>query len=99
MPILGFAILGNFNLALQIIAILLIFPQVILKYMLAHDSNDKVSFELKVIMISFSFIFALLGFFLSPIIISEFFEQHVPVISAIQLMSFAVMPRTISLIY
>ena len=38
-PILGFALLGNYSLALQVVAILFVIPGIVFKYTLSHDAT------------------------------------------------------------
>ena len=46
-PMLGLSVLGNYSFALQILGILLIFPNVIYKYTLPQDSSGKSTFVIK----------------------------------------------------
>ena len=49
-PILGFAILGNYNLALQIINMMLIFPSIFYKYLLPQESTGVKNKKSKIIL-------------------------------------------------
>lgn len=98
-PILGVAILGNYSLAGQIIAILIMLPSVIFKFILPNYIDGKISPRLKRNTILLSFFLVFLGVFISPIFIQEFFEQYTEVIDMIQIMSFAVIPITINQFY
>jgi O-antigen/teichoic acid export membrane protein len=98
-PILGFALLGNYALAIQIIGIFFIFSQIVFKYTLSEDSTGNKNKKLKEISILFSIGIAIIGFFLSPIIIPELFPKYIEAISAIQIMVFSTIPVSVGLIY
>tara|TARA_Y100000590_G_scaffold115951_1_gene132335 strand:+ start:27865 stop:29007 length:1143 start_codon:yes stop_codon:yes gene_type:complete len=95
-PILGLALLGNYSLALQIIALLIMVPSIIFKFLIPHYIDGEISNNLKRNSILLSFVFVALGVIVSPIIIPELFPNYTNVISLIQIMSFAVIPITIN---
>ena len=99
-PILGLAILGNYSLALQIITVLTILPGIIFKFALtSHVADRKISKNLKRNSVLLSFIFVFIGIVIAPIIIPIYFQKYNEVIDIIQIMSFSVVPITISLFY
>tara|TARA_Y100000996_G_C22557231_1_gene655947 strand:+ start:4716 stop:5858 length:1143 start_codon:yes stop_codon:yes gene_type:complete len=98
-PILGLALLGNYSLALQIIALLTMVPSIIFKFLIPHYIDGEISKNLKRNSILLSFVFVSLGVIVSPIIIPELFQNYTNVISLIQIMSFAVIPITINHFY
>ncbi len=95
-PILGFTILGNYQLGIQFLAILEILPAIVYKYTLPHDSTGNPNTRLKKATILCSIVLAFLGFLLSPIIIPVTFPKYAHAIELIQIMSIAVIPATIS---
>ena len=97
-PILGFAILGNYNLALQIINMMLIFPSIFYKYLLPQESTGVKNKKSKIIVVIISGIITLFGIFLAPILIDEFFPKFLQAVDAIRIMSVVVIPGTIALI-
>ena len=97
-PILGYAFLGNYSLALQIISIMMIFSTIIFKYLLSQDASGKENTRLKIFTILISIGIAIVGTTISPFFISEFFPKYNESIEAIQIMSFGVIPGTISMI-
>jgi len=97
-PILGFAILGNYNLAIQIINIMMIFPSIFYKYLLPQESSGVKNKKAKVIVIVFSILITFCGIFIAPILINEFFPKFSEAVEAIKIMSLVVIPGTISLI-
>jgi len=46
-PLLGFAILGNYSLALQVVMILFIIPGIVYKYTLTHDASGEQNRQIK----------------------------------------------------
>jgi O-antigen/teichoic acid export membrane protein len=97
-PILGFSILGNYNLAYQALAVMLILPTVFYKYLLPQDSSGVSNKKPKIIVIVFSIFITILGIFVAPVLINEFFPKFSEAVDAIRIMSIVVIPTTISLI-
>ena len=98
-PLLGFSLLGNYALALQIMALMFMFTTIVFKYTLAEDANGIPNKKLKAIALIISVGVAILGIILSPIIIPEFFPKYVDTVDAIQIMSIGVIAATISSMY
>ena len=99
MPMLGFAILGNYALAMQFYAVLMIFSSVVFKYLLPQDSTGIPNTKLKNYTIFISIGIAVLGITLAPLIISQLFPQYEDAIIAVQILSISVVPATIGYIY
>ena len=97
-PLLGFAILGNYNLALQVINIMMIMPSIFYKYLLPEEATGTKNKQVKIIIIIFSIFMSILGIFIAPILIESFFPKFVEAIDAIKIMSLVVVPGSISLI-
>ena len=97
-PILGFAILGNYSLAMQIINIMMLFPSIFYKYLLPQESTGIKNKNSKIIVMLFSIIITFCGIFLAPILIEQFFPKFADAVDAIKIMSLIVIPGTISLI-
>jgi O-antigen/teichoic acid export membrane protein len=99
MPMLGFAILGNYALAMQFYAVLMIFSSVVFRYLLPQDSTGIPNTKLKNNTIFISIGIAALGITLSPLIISQFFPQYEDAVIAVQILSISVVPATVGYIY
>ena len=97
-PILGFAILGNYALGIQLLAILEMIPGIIFKYILPHDATGNPNKKLKQITILSSIGLAGIGIIVSPIIIPIFFPKYVEAIQVFQIVSVSIIPTTISFI-
>ena len=98
-PILGFAILGNYQLGIQLLAILEMLPSIIFKFILPHDAVGNSNKKLKKITILSSIGLAVIGVTVSPVIISAFFPKFIPAIQVFQIVSLSVIPSTISLTF
>ena len=98
MPMLGFAILGNYALAMQFYAVLMIFSSVVFRYLLPQDSTGIPNTRLKTNTIFISIGIAVLGITLSPIVIPQFFPKFEDAIIAVQILSISVVPATIGYI-
>ncbi len=98
-PLLGFTLLGNYALALQFFVVLMIFPNIMYKFILTHDSSGNENKNLKKISLVCSILIAILSFTILPVIIPELFPKYIQTIDAIQIISFAVIPGTIVILY
>jgi len=98
-PLLGFTLLGNYSLALQLFVVLYIIPVIIYKYLLPQDASGKSNKKLKQTAVLMSVGIALFGVVLFPHIIPNFFPKFIESVDAIQIMSIAIIPAMISLLY
>ena len=98
-PLLGFALLGNYSLALQAITIMMTFSAIFYKYILPQDSTGKNTKNLKIFAIIVSVSISLVGIFLGPTVIEVFFPKYLEAKAAIQIMSLVIAPSTIALIF
>ena len=98
-PILGFTLLGNYSLSLQVIALLTIAPGIIFKYILPQDASGISTGKLRKQTILFSIGSSIIGICVSPLLIPIFFEQYTEAVIIIQIMSLVTIPVTISTFY
>jgi len=98
-PILGFTVLGNYSLAIQVITVMSILPSVVFKYILPQSSRGVQDKKLRRDTILVSFLLAGIGVFVLPTIIPIFFERFTEVVVIIQIMSFSIIPITINTFY
>ena len=98
-PIFGFAILGNYYLGIQIFYLLTLLPSIIFYYTLPQDAIGKTNSKLKKLTCLASGILALLGIFLAPILIPYLFPKFLDAVLIIQILSIAIIPKTISSMY
>ena len=69
-PMLGFALLGNYQLSIQFFMILTILPTTVFQYILPHDASGNANLGLKKWLVIISVLFAILGIIVFPIIVS-----------------------------
>ena len=98
-PLIGFEILGNYALALQIYAVLMIFSNIIYRYALPHDASGTSTRKIKLIGLSYAVGVSMLGFTILPLIVPQIFEKFSEIGPAIQIISLAIIPTTIGLFY
>ena len=98
-PLLGFALLGNYQLGIQFISLLHIVPGIIFQYTLAHDATGNQNKSLKKIIILFSVLLAFLSIILAPIVLPVIFPKFIEAIGVIQIMSIAIIPATVITTY
>ncbi|MDE1818525.1 MAG: hypothetical protein KGI19_07985, partial [Thaumarchaeota archaeon] len=98
-PIFGFTLLGNYQLGVQVLAMLSLLPSIVYQYILPHDASGTGSQKLKQVTIISSVGLAILGIVLAPTIIPYIFPKFKDAISIVQIMSLATIPLTINLMY
>jgi len=98
-PFLGFAILGNYSLALQFFGGLTIFSNILYKYIVPEDSSGNPNKKLKLYSILISIGITVIGIVILPFIIPILFPKFVSAVEAIQIISIAVIATTLDYIY
>jgi O-antigen/teichoic acid export membrane protein len=96
--LLGFSLLGNFALAVQIYAVFMIFPHIVIRYLLPDESRGIPNTKLKKLTMLISILVSICGVFIAPQIISLALPQYTNIIELIQIMSLGVVPATLALI-
>ena len=86
-PLLGFTLLGNYSLALQIFTILVIFSSIIFKFLLPQDASGISNKKIKKITILISIVISIIGITIVPKIIPIFFTKFIGTIDAISIMT------------
>ncbi len=98
-PLLGFGLLGNYQLGVQFMTMLHIIPGIIFQYTLAHDATGNQNKLLKKIIIIVSVLLAFLSIILAPIVLPVLFPKFIEAIEIIQIMSIAIIPATVITTY
>jgi O-antigen/teichoic acid export membrane protein len=95
---LGFSLLGNFAIALQIYTAFMIIPNIVIRYILPDDSRGISNTKLKKLLVIISILISIFGVLIAPHVISFVLPQYIDAIMFIQIMSLGVIPATLSLI-
>ena len=98
-PILGFSLLGNYQLGLQFIGLLYLIPGMLFSYALSHDASGNSTKIVKKIIVGISILFSVLSIILSPILLPILFPQFTEAIVVIQIMSISIVPSAIASTY
>ena len=98
-PLLGFALLGNYQLGIQSLMVLTIIPYTVFQFILPRKSSGIDDKKLKTIMVFISILLSVLVLFLTPIVFPIIFPQFIQAIEIVQIMSIAIIPITISFMY
>ena len=98
-PILGFGVLGEFSLALQLVNVGMIFTLIIFKFTLPHDSQGEENKKLKKYAVFISIGISILGCFVAPLIIPIFFSEYSAIIDTVRIISFCIIPMTFTKIF
>ncbi len=95
--IFGYALLGNYYLGLQFLSLLSLLPGIVFQYVLSLDASGVSTAKLKKFIILVAVGLAALGIIIAPVILPMLFPKFENVGDIIQIMSFAIVPKTISL--
>ena len=95
-PIFGFALLGNYYLGLQVLAIFMILPAMIFRYTLPQDSSGSSTKHVKIITIVASVGLVFLGVFVAPVAIPLVLPEYADTVDLIPLLSISIIPKTIT---
>ena len=98
-PLFGFAVLGNYALSLQFIVVLMMFSNIIYKYLLGQEASNIQHEGLKKVAILVSIGISVLGITLLPLAVTSVFPKYIDSIDAIRIMSLAILPSTITILY
>jgi O-antigen/teichoic acid export membrane protein len=98
-PLLGFTLLGNYQLGLQFIALFQLIPFIVLKYTLPLDASGNPNRNLKIFTILASVFFTIMIILFSPIVIPLFFEKFIHVVDIVQILSLSLIPFSINTVY
>jgi|TARA_B110000914_G_C15317392_1_gene378576 O-antigen/teichoic acid export membrane protein len=96
---LGFALLGNYQIGIQVLSVLLILPGVLYSYTVPHDASGNTNKKLKITGVLFSIVLVIPTIILSPILIPIILPEFTESITVIQLISISLIPITISALY
>ena len=97
-PMLGFALLGNYQLGIQFMLIFEIVPIMFYHYLLPKDARNESNTNLKKIIMLISVVLCVLAIILSPIVIPILFPEFTEAVSVIQILSIAIIPFTVTTI-
>jgi O-antigen/teichoic acid export membrane protein len=95
-PIFGFAILGNYYLGMQIFAVMIILPEIVFTFTLPKDATSEKTKKIKILIVIVSVGIALLGAFVAPVALTYFIPEFGEAPIIISIISFAIIPYTIS---
>ena len=95
----GFTVLGNYQLGFQLLGIMNMLPIIVFSYILPHDAGGTPNKKLKRLVILSAVGIAIMGIVLAPIIIPHIFPNYIDVVEVVQIFSISVIPFTISMIF
>ena len=98
-PLIGFEIVGNYVLALQVVVMLTILPSIIYKYTLPYDASGDDTKRVKMLTFICAVGFSVLGITVAPILLPNVFPNFSDAGIAVQILSVAIIPSTITLFY
>jgi len=98
-PLFGFIILGNYQLGIQFLTVLLLIPSVVYQYILPQDSSGIANKKLKFILVISSIFISVFGILLSPIVIPTLFPKFIETIQVVQIISLVLIPHSFIIIF
>ncbi len=99
LPLFGFGLLGSYQLGIQYLTILAILPNIIFQYILPHDAIGKKNKKLKIMTVIISSLLAVISIIIVPWALPIFFKEFFDSIILIQILSIAIIPKTITMMY
>lgn len=99
LPLLSATILGNYQLAFQVLIVLTLIPTIVYQYVLPRQASGIQNKKIKGLAVVASIVISFIVLFAAPIIIPTIFPKYENVLDIIQIMSFAVIPMSITLMY
>ncbi len=97
-PLYGSTLLGSYSLGIQFLVLLTILPSTVYQYLLPYYASGNSKNNIKNITILISVFLATSGIVLSPVVVPILFPRF-NAVEMIQIMSFAIVPVTISYVY
>jgi len=91
-PLFGFQTTGIFHFALQVLIALEYFTLIFHRFLLAEQSQEKISKRFFLLLVLFTSFIISIGFFVSPYIIEFLFPQYVESIFAVKVIVFGTIP-------
>ena len=98
-PLFGFTILGNYYLAIQLLNMLAVFPEIVAKFTLPEDSSGTNTKKIKLLTVLFSVVLALIGIFIVPQVLPILFPEYAGTLEVVPIISLCIIPTTISTLY
>jgi len=98
-PIFGFAILGNYYLAIQILNLLTILPEVVSQYTIPQDASKNSTKSIKIFSVIIAIVLVIVTIFTAPIIIPILFPEFEDAITIIPIIAISIIPMTITYNY
>jgi len=93
-PILGFALLGNYQLGIQFMLVFEIIPIMFYQYLLPKDARNESNTNLKKAIMLISVILCIVAIISSPVVIPILFPEFTEAVPVIQILSIAIIPFT-----
>ncbi len=98
-PMFGFALLGNYQLGMQFLAVLTVLPGSVYQYILPRQASGISDKKLVRVTILISIVLAIVGILLAPKVIPLLFPKFKEAVEIIQIMILAIIPTSVNLIY
>jgi len=98
-PLFGFTLLGNYELAMQIIILANVFSVFLASYILPKDARNESTRKIKFFGIIISVIISIIVIFLAPITLPLFFPQYQESIVLVPIMGMSIIPHTLIILH
>jgi O-antigen/teichoic acid export membrane protein len=98
-PILGFSMVGFYQLNLQILLGLEMLPIALHSFLLSEESSGNSTKKLQILIVCISILITLFVIFFSPFLITQFLPHYSEGIPSLQVMIFSLIPITFSSIF
>lgn len=94
--IFGYTVLGMYSLAIQLLLVLATVPNIMFAYLLPHDASGNSQKKLKIFGIAVSSLLAVMMALFGPFLLEKLFPRFVDTPEIIRIVSFSIIPMTLS---
>ena len=98
-PIFGFVLLGNYFLAIQILNVLVILPEVVAQYTIPQDASGNSTKKIKILTVGTAVGLAIIAIFTAPILLPILFPEYEEAVLLVPIIAVTIIPITISYQY
>jgi len=95
----GLYVVGIYQLNLQIFLALSVIPGSLGTYLISEESSGSTHYRISIVVVFASIGIAILGIFLTPLIINEFFPKYSEGIMGLQILLITLIPESIGSIF
>jgi len=98
-PFFGFFIVGIYTFNLQVFIALGVLPGILNQYLISEESSGVRHRKLSLVVVSSSFVLAVIAIILAPVLVPIFYPLYVEGIESLQILVIAIIPLSIGVVF